>query len=113
MHKGLLIDTKFVVFVFSVRDGQIVVSYNLESGPTSIAAPNNILDGNLHEILIRIQRKDKLIPSSGLSLTPDWECTIKVDESAEMPQSNEIEVIFQYFFNKLFNCNQLVIIFSY
>ena len=82
------------MFYFLVQDGQVVVSYNLGSGPTSVTAPKNIIDGDLHEIQIHIHKREQLIISTGLTPTQDWECTVKVDESEEMPQSNEVNVIF-------------------
>ena len=79
--------------MFLVQDGQIVVSYNLGTGPTSVSSTTNIADGYLHEIQINIHHKQHLNISSSLSPTPLWECTIQIDESEEIYPPKDINVI--------------------
>ena len=78
LHTGLPTN---IYFVTIVRDAQLVVTFNLGGGPTSVTSTKKLDDGEIHKIQIDI--KQKLTSSVNQSESSEWKCTIQVDDIQE------------------------------
>ena len=86
----------FIFHLFTVQNDQLLTTYDLGNGPTTIISPDNIVDGTLHDISIIIS------PTQMFNSTAErenhflnWRCAVNIDDHEDLSASsfNENTVI--------------------
>ena len=86
----------FIFHLFTVQNDQLLTTYDLGNGPTTIISPDNIVDGTLHDISIIIS------PTQMFNSTAEreghffnWTCAVNIDdhEGSTVSSFNNNDVI--------------------
>ena len=79
----------FTFYSFTVQNDQLLTTYDLGNGPTTIISPNNIVDGTLHDISIIIS------PTQMFNSTAEreghfvnWTCAVNIDDQEDLSVSS-------------------------
>ena len=87
--KNVLGFSLFTFYSFTVQNDQLLTTYDLGNGPTTIISPNNIVDGTLHDISIIIS------PTQMFNSTAEreghfvnWTCAVNIDDQEDLSVSS-------------------------
>ena len=79
----------FIFNLFAVQNDQLLTTYDLGNGPTTIISPENIVDGILHDISIIIS------PTQMFNSTAEreshflnWTCAVNIDDHEDLSVSS-------------------------
>ena len=86
----------FTFYLFTVQNDQLLTTYDLGNGPTTIISPDNIVDGTLHDISIIISPTQMFNSSAereGHFI--NWTCAVNIDdhEGSTVSSFNNNDVI--------------------
>ena len=86
----------FIFHLFTVQNDQLLTTYDLGNGPTTIISPDNIVDGTLHDISIIISPTQMFNSSAEREgHFFNWTCAVNIDdhEGSTVSSFNNNDVI--------------------
>ena len=80
----------FISHLFTVQNDQLLTTYDLGNGPTTIISPDNIVDGTLHNISIIISPTQMFNSSAEReSHFFNWTCAVNIDDN-DIKEASEV-----------------------
>ena len=86
----------FTFYLFTVQNDQLLTTYDLGNGPTTLISPDSIVDGTLHDISIIISSVQMFnATAERKSNFLNWTCAVNIDdhEDSSVSSFNDNNVI--------------------